>query len=923
MKSACFLLSLSCLAANVPFDRSGLKPGPIQVDSTEDRAIIRWSDEAGRPWLATFSLDPAKPLVTSIQQAGKVIVESANPQYQVETGKRRGGWDQFFDFPPSHPDGTRRFQGRLRITGAKARSIGDRVEVRFDGLRMGMFSGGVAYSFYPGSRLIEQEAIVKTTEPDTAFFYEAGVSMSAKGDSRPGRTMSSEIGYYDSRDTFQTANPEGSEKHPFSVKYRTLAARTANGALAVFPAPHRYFIPRDYTTNMGFLWASVWRGAISLGIRQLPDDNSPYYPWANAPPNTEQRLGIFLLVNDRSTKEVIEDVLAYTRRDRFAKLPRYVTYAPHWHHSYTEQAMAKGNDWIPPFKTTLMDMGVDVVATMDFHGDLHPADTGDLRLQELEAYYAACERQSNDKFLLIPSEEANVHLGGHWAVSFPKKVLWHTHAAPGQSYSEQHPRYGRIYNIGNPSDMFRLIREEDGYAYMTHPRTKGSTGFPDAIKNTDYFKDRRYFGIGWKSMPVDYSKPRLGDRSLKLLDDMANWGDRKIMTGEVDVFQIDSTHELYAHMNINYVKAAKIPTFNNRGSFLETVTRGDLFVSTGEILLPDVAITHSAPDEIRVQASISHTFPLRFAELVWGDGKETHTHMMPLESSRAFENPKLDFRVAAPHWKWARFAVWDIAANGAMVNPVFNDYMAARNIGLDGVHNNEPQPHYRWEGTYMGSFSGLGQLLQSYGATLQTLRQKFTKESLASLDGLILVDPDTPAESKTPVYFDRREINAIETWVKRGGRLLMLGNDPGNAEFQHWNELASRFGLHFEERKHADSSGNSKLRLPFDGEDFYAVDVAPIKTKNRTAKNHLQERETPIIIEISVGKGAVLAIGDPWLYNEYLHTAGNYRIAQKLLKAFFWPNASHPNRTLVRSSGVRDQRNEKSGEDCISVVGRR
>jgi hypothetical protein len=39
---------------------------------------------------------------------------------------------------------------------------------------------------------------------------------------------------------------------------------------------------RDYTSNMGYLWHSSWRGNVSLGIRQLPDDNSPYYPWMNA-----------------------------------------------------------------------------------------------------------------------------------------------------------------------------------------------------------------------------------------------------------------------------------------------------------------------------------------------------------------------------------------------------------------------------------------------------------------------------------------------------------------------------------------------------------------------------------------------------------------------------------------------------------------
>ena len=55
-------------------------------------------------------------------------------------------------------------------------------------------------------------------------------------------------------------------------------------------------------------------------------------------------------------------------------------------------------------------------------------------------------------------------------------------------------------------------------------------------------------------MPADLSHDRLGRRALDLLDDMANWGQKKYLLGEVDVFKIDHTHELYGHMNINYVR---------------------------------------------------------------------------------------------------------------------------------------------------------------------------------------------------------------------------------------------------------------------------------------------------------------------------------------------------------------------------------
>jgi hypothetical protein len=56
--------------------------------------------------------------------------------------------------------------------------------------------------------------------------------------------------------------------------------------------------------------------------------------------------------------------------------------------------------------------------------------------------------------------------------------------------------------------------------------------------------------------------------------------------GEVDVFQIDSTHELYAHMNVNYVKLPPLPAFDDYEKLLRALQRGDFFTTTGEVLLP-------------------------------------------------------------------------------------------------------------------------------------------------------------------------------------------------------------------------------------------------------------------------------------------------------------------------------------------------
>lgn len=660
-------------AAVVPFDTAGPGPGSIQVSPAADSVSVAWKDKTGRPCTAVFSLDPATPLIRSIEVNGKTIVSRAMPVYRASTGKRRGGWDQFFDFPPSHPDGTRSFLGVFKATAAHAKFEGDRLDISFDGLTLGIFHGSVHYIFFPGSTLIQQRAIVTTSEPDTAFFYDAGLRMAVDEDRRSGGTMDTTIDYYDTAGTRQAVKaPHASEWHPLSVRYRSLSTATGAGSIAVFPPPHRYFMARDYTTNMGYVWYSSWRGNVSLGIRQLPDDNSPYYPWMNAPPGTQQELDLFILPDDRPPAAVLDSVLPYTHRDHFEPIEGYKTFAPHWHLAYTVQAMDHGYDWTPPFKTALKNMGVNILMPMDFHGDGHPSDTGEIRLRELKAYFDACRAQSDPNFLLIPAEEMNTYLGGHWGIVFPKPVYWFMKRNSGDQFRSTDPKYGPVYHLGSAEDAIHLLRAENGYMYQTHPRTKGSTGFPDQIRDSEQLKSPFHLGAGWKAMNTDLSSPRLGDRSFKTVDDLNNWGLHKRLIGEVDVFQVDTTHELYGHMNVNYLRLTAVPAFDHWSDALAALAKGDYFTTTGEVLLPKATL-EARNDGVTATVTASWTFPLRMAEIVWGDGHETHRETFPLTDTTEFGQRKFTWDARAQNWKWARLAVWDIAGDGAFTTPIWRN----------------------------------------------------------------------------------------------------------------------------------------------------------------------------------------------------------------------------------------------------------
>src|SRR5690242_6968806 len=119
------LAAAGCSAATVPFDMSNVKQGPVRVASDGAIITVRWSDNANRPWTAEFSLDPEQPLIRSIAVNEARVMDRARPIYRCSTGKRRGGWDAFFDFPPSHPAGTRSFLSEFKLQSARARTVGD------------------------------------------------------------------------------------------------------------------------------------------------------------------------------------------------------------------------------------------------------------------------------------------------------------------------------------------------------------------------------------------------------------------------------------------------------------------------------------------------------------------------------------------------------------------------------------------------------------------------------------------------------------------------------------------------------------------------------------------------------------------------------------------------------------------------------
>ena len=187
---------------------------------------------------------------------------------------------------------------------------------------------------------------------------------------------------------------------------------------------------------------------------------------------------------------------------------------------------------------------------------------------------------------------------------------------------------------------------------------------------------------------------------------------------------------------------------------------------------------------------------------------------------------------------------------------------AQKVVALDAFHNNESKmpDHYQWDGVRPGGFAELGKLLTASGARLVTIRQRITRSALAGVRVFIIVDPDTPAETTDPQYIMPEEIAVIEEWVRAGGRLVLLGNDKGNAEFEHFNQLARKFGIEFLEETYPKVQGKGILIAKgdtpiFDGApEVYLVEVAPLKV-SAEVKVLLADHGIPIMALARPAKG--------------------------------------------------------------------
>lgn len=186
--------------------------------------------------------------------------------------------------------------------------------------------------------------------------------------------------------------------------------------------------------------------------------------------------------------------------------------------------------------------------------------------------------------------------------------------------------------------------------------------------------------------------------------------------------------------------------------------------------------------------------------------------------------------------------------------------------------------HYKWNDYSYDGYSIFGQIFSSYGATLDTLYQAPTFQKLRGAQFYVIVSPDIPEKNPHPHYVQPEDAKQVAAWVQQGGVLVLMENDPANADIKHLDLIADRFGIHFNNALSHHIIGDQfapgqiavrgATPLFHDPHTLYMKDTCTLTLKP-PATPLLTDATGVVMATARYGKGAVIAVVDPWLYNEY------------------------------------------------------
>jgi unsaturated rhamnogalacturonyl hydrolase len=213
-----------------------------------------------------------------------------------------------------------------------------------------------------------------------------------------------------------------------------------------------------------------------------------------------------------------------------------------------------------------------------------------------------------------------------------------------------------------------------------------------------------------------------------------------------------------------------------------------------------------------------------------------------------------------------------------------------KQVLLDSYFNNEygknilgnrESTHYKFNERSNGGFEFWAKMLERKGAKTATTYEAPTKNSLSKADVYVIVDPDIPKENPEAKFMDDNSAHAVTDWVRAGGTLILLLNDTGNCDLEHINILTQMMGFHFNKnsRNHVQGKQFEQGALYIDKDNpvfrtahkVYLKEISTIAVDDPSrVRSIYSDKGDVLMVTAKIGKGKVFAVGDPWIYNEYV-----------------------------------------------------
>ena len=232
-----------------------------------------------------------------------------------------------------------------------------------------------------------------------------------------------------------------------------------------------------------------------------------------------------------------------------------------------------------------------------------------------------------------------------------------------------------------------------------------------------------------------------------------------------------------------------------------------------------------------------------------------------------------------------------------------------KTVALDYYFNNEYRKgfdgqlerfHYTLDDRMHPGFHVLGGIFNQFGAKMKPIDAAPSAENLKGASVYIIVDPDTKKETPNPNFMKDENVAVIKKWVKKGGTLILLANDTSNCEIPNFNKLSKTFGITFSDKcinfvkndNYPDGTFTLDGKHPIfgDAKKIYVKELSVLKLEKPAESVYTSPNGDVIFAVAKYGKGRVFALGDPWIYNEYLDGRklpadfDNFKAARGLVK---------------------------------------